>query len=105
MAKLSMAVVVSTAVVVIVIATSPDAVVAQTGGQSPATRLAHVIPNQPGANVAEKLRAAPLPADSLARRPAIGGTSTYSVPYGPNLIRPAGSAIVPFGSSRYYYRP
>src|SRR3954469_18857809 len=59
---------------------------------------------QTGANRAANLRAAPLPADSLSRPPMGGATSTYSVPYGPHLTRPAGSAIVPFGSSRYYYR-
>src|SRR5262245_18109547 len=28
----------------------------------------------------------------------------YTVPYGPSVTRPPGSPVVPFGSSRYYYK-
>ncbi len=60
------------------------------------------------ANHSANLRAAPLPADSLAGAANVIGSATpprsvYSVPYGPNFTRPSGSPIVPFGSSRYYY--
>ncbi len=62
----------------------------------------------PFANQSANLRAAPLPAGSLAGASSLAGPATpvhsvYSVPYGPNFSRPSGSPVVPFGSSRYYY--
>ena len=58
----------------------------------------------PYANHSAALRAAPLPPDTLAGGYAVPLRAPYSVPYGPHFSRPSGSPVVPFGSSRYYYR-
>src|SRR6478736_438581 len=93
---------------VLILVVLPTVVTAQDGSAAGvAVRPAVVAPFpliSPPVVRSAPLRAAPLPPDTLAR-PGIGAAparSTYSMPYGPNLTRPSGSVVVPFGSSRYY---
>jgi hypothetical protein len=60
---------------------------------------------KPPAIAPAPLRAIPLPLDTLQSGPAnpILPPSLFTTPYGPNLSRPSGASVVPFGSSRYYY--
>ena len=60
---------------------------------------------KPHAIAPAPLRAVPLPLDTLQSSQAnpILPPSLFSTPYGPNLSRPSGTPVVPFGSSRYYY--
>src|SRR3954452_17840856 len=60
--------------------------------------------SDPYSNHSSALRAAALAPDTFAggSPPPLGAPS--SIPYGPHFSRPPGSPVVPFGSSRYYYR-
>jgi hypothetical protein len=60
---------------------------------------------RPHAIAPARLRAMPLPLDTLQSglpNPVMP-PSLFSTPYGPNLSRPSGAPVLPFGSSRYYY--
>jgi hypothetical protein len=83
----------------------------QAPAQQIGSRLAPRLPPlavpaaNPYANQAAGLRAVPLPQRSLPSFSPFAGPvrAPYALPYGPRYSRPAGSPVVPFGSSGYYY--